>query len=156
LTSWPIWWQWKHSYGVDKFVFASITLFTPMFCQCAPPWLPFYPLFPLKNLVNCGWVIWTTLGIIWLDFVSTIMRLLGLKNLLVLAKYNTHNLFYDHVELNLFDNCNLSTSWTWPMWKNMASQIHHCNFFFKITCQNCATWAFVTPWVTLMRWHKWA
>jgi len=29
-----------------------ITLFTPMFCQCAPPWLPLYPLFELKQSIK--------------------------------------------------------------------------------------------------------
>jgi hypothetical protein len=108
---------------------------------------------PLKK--SC-WLWLSPLNLIWLDFVSNIMRLLGFKNLLVLAKYNTHNLFFDHVELNLFDNWNLSTSWTWPMWNNMASHIHLCKSFSKIPCQNCTTWAFVIPWVTLMRWCKWA
>jgi hypothetical protein len=80
-----------------------------MFCQCAPPWLPLYPLFEPKQSIKKILLIVVecfrpTLALICLDFVSNIMRLLGFKNLLVLAKYNTHNLFLDHVELNSFDN----------------------------------------------------
>jgi hypothetical protein len=52
LTSWPMWWQWKHYYGVDEFVFASYHIVHTNVCQCAPPWLPLYPLFELKQSIK--------------------------------------------------------------------------------------------------------
>ncbi len=81
------------------------------------------------------------------------MRLLGFKNLLVLAKYITHNLFFDHVELNLFNDRNLSTSWTWTMWNNMTSHIHHCKSFSKIV-QLGLLWSLESHWWGDANGHK--